>query len=425
MEAILRLIIGLGVLVFIHELGHFLLAKLVGIRVERFSLGFPPRMFGKKVGDTDYCISWIPLGGYVKMSGMIDETMEQDAIKGESWEFMSKPVYQRFLVIFAGPAMNIILAMFMFGAIAYVIGLKEPLGLAVGKIKSEIVITETGLQHGDMIVAVENQPVKTWFELEPLKKESGSINLTIERDGNIQNVSFASAFIDSIEKNLPAIVGNLQDDFPAKEVGLQAGDRIVAIDSLQVRTWSDLTDIIYNSAEKTIVIEWERGGQHFSSEIIPKKQKGQNKDYGLIGISYPVIEKELNPWQACKHGVVKSWEITQLIGKSINMIFSGEQPFKDAFAGPIMIAKIAKESAKDGEANFLAFVAFLSLNLGLLNLLPIPVLDGGHIIFLIIEGIIRRPISPKVKLVIQQVGMVILLAFMLFVIVNDIKRIWP
>jgi len=115
MEAILRLIIGLGILVFIHELGHFILAKLVGIRVERFSLGFPPRMFGKKIGDTDYCVSWIPLGGYVKMSGMIDESMDKDSIKGEPWEFMSKPIYQRFLVIFAGPAMNILLAVFIFG----------------------------------------------------------------------------------------------------------------------------------------------------------------------------------------------------------------------------------------------------------------------------------------------------------------------
>jgi len=151
MEAILRLIIGLGILVFVHELGHFILAKLVGIRVDRFSLGFPPRMIGKKIGETDYCISWIPLGGYVKMAGMIDESLDKDAIKGEPWEFMSKPIYQRFLVIFAGPVMNILLAILLFGGIAYIMGLKEPLGVTVGEIKSQKIITETSLQPGDMI----------------------------------------------------------------------------------------------------------------------------------------------------------------------------------------------------------------------------------------------------------------------------------
>lgn len=422
MEAVIRLIIGLGILVFVHELGHFLLAKLVGIRVERFSLGFPPRMFGKQIGETDYCISWIPLGGYVKMSGMIDESMEADSIKGEPWEFMSKPIYQRFLVIFAGPAMNILLAILIFGLIAYFTGLNESVGVSIGKMNPKIA-TATTLQHGDMILTVNDQPVKTWTEVAKLAGKSEQVNITFERGSQELSATFQTALLDSFEQTLPPIVGSLTMDFPAKESGIQVGDRIVAINGDTVKTWSDMTEIIHNNPETPLEISWQRNGEILVAEMTPRKQAVQGKNIGLIGIAYPVQEVDISLMYALGHGARYSWQITKLIGYSIQMIVSGEQKFKEAFAGPIMIAKLAKDSAREGESNFIAFIAFLSLNLGLLNLLPIPVLDGGHIVFLIIEGIIRKPISPKAKMVIQQVGMAILLAFMLFVIVNDIRRI--
>jgi regulator of sigma E protease len=425
MEAILRLIIGLGILVFIHELGHFILAKLVGIRVERFSLGFPPRMFGKKIGDTDYCVSWVPLGGYVKMSGMIDESMDKDSIKGEPWEFMSKPIYQRFLVIFAGPVMNILLAVFIFGMIAYFIGLKEPLGVMVGEIKSQNVSSVTQLQQGDLVLEINNQPIKTLGDFEnQVKFPDAAIEFTVERSGQNVTTRFPASYVDSIEISLPPVIGSFQDDLPAKNSGLQIGDRIVAINGIQVKTWSELTGIIHESPGQPLHIKWMRNGILDSTQIIAAKKEIQGKEIGLIGIGYAVLEKELNFVQALGHGFNYSWYITRLIGQSIKMIVSGEQKIKDAFAGPIMIAKLAKESAREGESNFIAFIAFLSLNLGLLNLLPIPVLDGGHIVFLAIEAIIRRPISTKVKLVVQQIGMVLIIALMLFIIYNDIRRLW-
>ncbi len=422
MEALIRLIIGLGILVFVHELGHFILAKLVGIRVERFSLGFPPRMFGKQIGETDYCISWIPLGGYVKMSGMIDESMEADAIKGEPWEFMSKPIYQRFLVIFAGPAMNILLAILIFGLIAYFTGLNEPLGVSVGKINPKIA-TVTNLQAGDMILSVNDQSVKTWSEVDALTENAEQVNITFERNGQELSASVQAALLDSVEQTLPPVVGALQEDFPAVKAGMQVGDRIVSIDGDTVKTWADMTDIIHNSPEKKLEIAWKRNGEILTAEIVSRNQAVQGKNIGLIGIAFPMQEIDISLAHAIGHGAAYSWQITKLIGYSIQMIVTGEQEFKEAFAGPIMIAKLAKDSAREGESNFIAFIAFLSLNLGLLNLLPIPVLDGGHIVFLMVEGIIRKPISPKAKLIIQQVGMAILLAFMLFVIVNDIRRI--
>ncbi|UCE05801.1 MAG: RIP metalloprotease RseP [bacterium] len=424
MEAVLRLIIGLGILVFVHELGHFILAKLVGIRVDRFSLGFPPRMIGKKIGDTDYCISWIPLGGYVKMAGMIDESLDKDSIKGEPWEFMSKPIYQRFLVILAGPVMNIALAILLFGGIAYIVGLKEPLGVSVGKIESQKIMAETTLQPGDMITSINNQPVKTWADVEPFILKKDDIAVRYERGGQVFEATFLSTYFDSIEKSLPPVVGGLRQDFPGFKAGLQVGDRIVAIDGKPIATWSELTEVIHGSSEDPLTVEWLRDGLTKSAVITPRRENLQGKEIGLIGISYPVQEKEIGLFLSIVYGANYSWQITRLIGYSLKLIITGQQDFKEAFAGPIMIAKLAKDSAREGESNFIAFIAFLSLNLGLLNLLPIPVLDGGHIVFLLIEAIIRRPISPKAKLIIQQIGMALIIALMLFVIINDIRRVW-
>ena len=287
MEAIFRLIIVLGILVFVHEFGHFILAKLVGIRVERFYLGFPPRMFGKKVGETDYCVSWIPLGGYVKMSGMIDESLDVDSIKGESWEFMSKPVYQRALVILAGPVMNLILAVLLFSGITYVIGLNEPLGVVVGIMNSVKIINENGLQHGDILLSINEQPIKTWGEVQSLLLNKKDVLVEYERAGQILTTSFPSALMDSIQKTLPAIVGSLNKDFPAEKAGIQVGDRFISVNGKSIKTWDELTEIIHANPEQELNIDWERDGKIFSKLIIRKRQNIQGTEYGMIGVIYP------------------------------------------------------------------------------------------------------------------------------------------
>ncbi|MBN1465323.1 RIP metalloprotease RseP [candidate division KSB1 bacterium] len=342
-------IFTLGLLVLVHELGHFSLAKLVGIRVERFSVGFPPRLFGKKIGDTDYCVSAVPIGGYVKMSGMIDESLDESSVKGEPWEFMSKPIWARFLVIFAGPMFNILLAVLLYTGIVMTSG----------------------------------------------------ISVTV--DPNY------------------AIVGEVMPDTPAASIGLQPGDRITRIDGQAVEMWQDLINIVHKVPEQEIFIEWVRGGEQMSASVTTMKDLLH--EIGLIGIA-PVTElQKVGVLKSFWYGTLNTVDKTVMIFKSFGLLFSGKVPAKEALAGPIKIAEMTGEVAERGFIALLSFAAILSINLGLLNLLPIPVLDGGHLVLLTIEGVTRRPISNKIKMAVQQVGMALLLALMVFVIINDFLRI--
>ncbi len=345
----LPFIFTIALLVLAHELGHFLLAKLVGIRVERFSIGFPPRLFGKRLGDTDYCISAIPLGGYVKMSGMIDESMDEGGIKGEPWEFMSKPLWARFLVIFAGPAFNILLAAIIYSSIFMISGMET-----------------------------------------------------------------------TVEPNY-AVVGDVLPGTPADSIGLQSGDRITKIDGKPVEMWDDLVKIVHASPQQPLLIEWERDGEVFSTTVTPMKDPIQ--EIGLIGIGPLTEVKHVGLFKALWYGSVNTVYKTQMIFRSFGLLFSGQVPAKDALAGPLRIAEMTGQVAKGGFSALLAFAAILSINLGLLNLLPIPVLDGGHLVLLAIEGVTRKPISTKIKMVVQQIGMALLLALMVFVIINDFIHI--
>ncbi|MBN1481489.1 RIP metalloprotease RseP [candidate division KSB1 bacterium] len=342
-------IFTLGLLVLVHEFGHFIVAKLVGIRVERFSIGFPPRLFGKKFGDTDYCISAIPLGGYVKLSGMIDESLDKGTIEGKPWEFMSKPVWARFLVIFAGPAFNILLAVFLYSGI----------------------ILFTG------------------------------INTTVEPTY--------------------AVVGAVGEGTPAQSIGLQEGDRITKIDGYAIEMWDDLVKAVNSVGERDVNIEWMRDGQVFSDQIKPAFNPLTEK--AQIGIMAVTKIQNVGLFRSVYYGALTTVDNTAMIFKSFGLLFSGKVPAKDALAGPIKIAEMTGQVAERGFVALLSFAAILSINLGLLNLFPIPVLDGGHIVLLSIEGITRRPISTKVKMAVQQVGMALLLALMVFVIINDFLKI--
>jgi regulator of sigma E protease len=343
LTSLLSFIFVLGLLIFVHELGHFATAKMVGIRVERFSLGFPPRMFGKKIGDTDYCISWLPLGGYVKMAGMVDESLDAE-ITGEPWEFQSKPVWQKVIVIAAGSFMNIVTAIVIYSLIIYFNGIGIPNGATVGDVLSEK---------------------------------------------------------------------------PAAAIGMQKGDVITAIDNTGVSSWEGLTGIIHKSAGKELTIKWERNGELFEAKVTPELQE----DRGLIGIAPEIIYRDAGLFESFEQGTVTSFNFLRLILGSLGQIITGEQPLRDAVGGPIMIAAVAGEMARRGFGDLLALTAFISLNLGFFNLLPFPVLDGGHLVFLGIEGIRRKPVSVKAKVAVQKVGMAFLLALMVFVIYNDFRRL--
>jgi len=350
MTTVLAAIFALGILIFIHEFGHFILAKLTGMRVERFSLGFPPRMVGKKIGDTDYCISWIPLGGYVKISGMIDESLDRKSIQGRPWEFQSKPLYQRAMVIAAGPAMNFLLAILLFSGITFVKGIGEIEGTYVGEVMA---------------------------------------------------------------------------GYPAEKAGIKVGDRIVAVNGKRVASWEEMAKIIHNCPDKVIRVEWERDGRMFSANIRTVVQKapvgGEIREVGLIGIGSKIRIRRAGLLESLYDGTLKTLYLGKLIIVSIKMLITGEESLR-SLAGPIFITKLASESARSGFWSLLAFMAFLSLNLAILNILPIPVLDGGHLTFLAVEGITRKPVPVKTRMVIQQVGMAILAALFIFIIFNDLRN---
>jgi regulator of sigma E protease len=343
----LPFIFALGILVFIHELGHFLLAKLVGIRVERFSIGYPPRMFGKKVGDTDYCVSWVPLGGYVKLSGMIDESLDEASIKGEPWEFMSKPVYQRFLVILAGPVMNILLAIILIAGFAFFVG------------------------FGELI----DKP----------------------------------------------IIGDVFEGKPAHTAGLRTGDEILSINGQEMASWNDIVESIHGNAENTPVeIVWRSGDSTITRQITP--QFDETSRSSLIGIGPSILMQKFDLVRSIGYGFTTTVKVTTEIFNVIGRLISRETKLKDSIAGPVSIFNMIGQSAKQGWENYLMLIALISLNLGIFNLLPIPVLDGGHLVYLTIETIIRRPIPVKTKMIIQQIGIALLLILMVLVTINDIRR---
>ncbi len=343
---LISFIVVLGILIFVHELGHFLAAKAVGIRVERFSLGFPPRLIGKKIGETDYCISAIPFGGYVKLAGMIDESMDEGGIKGEPWEFMSKPIWARFLAIIAGPAMNLFLAIVVFAALAYYTG-----------------------------VAVAVGPV----------------------------------------------VGQVQPGMPADSAGFQPGDRILQINDQKVQSWEDLVRIIHGAPGVRLMIVRQRDSQIDTVFVTPVKDIVQ--DIGLIGIAPQTKLQKVGFFAALAKGVENCWYLSKLLVRSFALMASGQISWREGIGGPVRIAQMAGESAKRGLGSFLGFLAFISLNLGWINLLPVPALDGGHLVLLVIEAVTRRPVSNRVRMIVQQVGMVLLIGLMILAIVNDILRL--
>ncbi len=350
--SILAFIVVLGVLIFFHELGHFLIARLFGVGVEKFSLGFGPRIVGWKKGITDYRISAIPLGGYVKMVGE-DPSVEMDP-QDIPLSFTHKHVLQRLLIVAAGPFFNLLLAVLIF--------------------------------------------------------------LTI--------YLFSGTYI------LKPTVGDVQENSPAAAGGLQKGDIIRAIDGQAVATWEEMAAGIGQSQGRPLTFAIERTGELLSIEIAPEVKKtknlfGEDVDRYIIGIASAgdIENLKLGFGQAVIESVRQTYKITELTVVSIAKLIKGTLSTK-TIGGPIMIAELAGQQAKEGILNFVFLIALLSVNLAIINFLPIPVLDGGHILFFTIELIIGRPVNTRMREMAQQAGIFILIMLMVFVFYNDIARIF-
>ena len=419
---IVSFIIALGILVFVHELGHFLVAKKAGIRVDRFSLGFPPKMFGVQVGETEYCISWIPFGGYVKVAGMAD--VGADAATGEPWEFPSKPIWVRMAVIFAGPLMNFIFAFVAFTFVFLQFGIETRESTVVSP-EENSASARAGLVDHDRIVSVDGQEVANSHELiGALRKAQGeALTLEIQRDKEFLTLELpASAELSyGLSIMAPTLVGSVESGMPAEEIGLLRGDRITRVAGHRVRSWSEMSSVIRQYPEKEIEIGWKRRGQYMQAQVTPAESQRGGETIGLIGIGRHISRVEVGPGEAVIMGAKgvygSSWLILDFLGE----LFQGDRS-ADELGGPLRIAQLAGKTAEQGASQFIYFLAFLSVQLAILNLLPIPVLDGGHLTFLSLEAIMRRPPSVRVRELSQQIGLAIMLCIMVLVVFNDLNQ---
>ncbi len=410
----------LGIAIIFHEFGHFIVAKWLKIRVEQFSIGFPPRLIGFKMGETDYCISALPLGGYVKVTGQ-DPTEE---LTGADYEFNSRPPWQRMLVVLAGPVMNIITAYFLI-VIAFMFGIPTQLP-RVDTVTPNTAAAKAGLQIDDLIVSVNGSSIQSSDQFDDLLAQNlgKNVSLTVSRGKELVKTDMlVPKELDDVgvDFSIPAVVGIVQPNKPAARAGLQTGDEIVSINGQTTNNrWQDVSKIIRSGKGAPLTIVIKRNGQLLNFNITPEYSVLGKAP--LIGITpkvdngpifhFPLGQCFIRAWFAFERQVVMT-----IYG--IYEIAFGKIPLKEALGGPQTIANIAGQSMQLGVTQFLGFVAAISIMLGIMNLLPIPVMDGGHMLFYIIETIRGKALKPKTWEIATKFGFAVLVTLMSFVVVND------
>ncbi len=428
MTTLLSFLFVLGVLIFVHELGHFLAARRIGVRVLTFSLGFGPKLLKFRRGDTEYCVSAIPLGGYVKMAG---ETPD-DPRTGSPDEFMSKTKWERFQVLIMGPVMNLLLAVVVM-AVVLAQGAEVPVYQdqppVVGSVESGSPAEQAGIQRGDLIVDVAGNPVDTWEDLFIAvgTRPDRDVALTLRRAGQTRSVTVRPVPETRYEigtigvmPDINPIVASVIAGDPAERAGLLAGDLVLAVDGERMVTRTQLVDTISRNGGQEIELTIEREGREQLIRATPE----QRGDRGLLGIfvTEPTRSFTPGPFEALQLSVERNIEFSGLIFRTLGGLFVGETSPRQLM-GPVAIAQLSGESAEAGWIALFTLMASISLNLGLLNLLPVPVLDGGHILIMALEGVARRDFSMAVKEKMLLAGFVLLMMLMVTVIYNDLTRI--
>lgn len=434
-------VVILCAMVVIHEFGHFIVAKLLGIPAEVFSVGFGPRLFGFKLGETDFRFSAIPLGGYVRFKG---ENMEMIQGKSEADvdEFLAYPGWKRLLVALAGPVFNIVTAI-LIPAAAIMIGFQDDVynaqKVVIGEVTPGSTAEQAGLQKGDRIVAYRDHQHPTWqdFQEDVLVRFDEEIPLTVERNGQLLQLrvkprveKIGNDSIGRVDLDPPithVIVNGVGAATPAEKAGLKAGDKLTAINGAPITAWSQFRRTVQEGKEVALAVE--RGGQNLAVKLTPEKQGDQY----MIGISRSfntVLIKTSSISEALTYGWAFNVRIMQMTGVVFKQMINGRRSARDVIGGPL---RIAKETANTYEAagwgGIIRLMGLLSLNLGIFNLLPIPVLDGGMILLILVEwilGLVGLTLTMNMRERFQQVGFVLVLLLMGFVMVNDsVSLFWP
>ncbi len=434
--SIVATIFVFSVLVLIHEFGHFLAARLMGVRVEKFSIGFPPTVFSKKIGDTEFAVSAIPLGGFVKMAGFVDESLDTN-ITGAPDEYSSKPVWRRMVIITAGVIMNLLLAILIYTLIVYSQGEQILPTTQITLTRQSGIAEKIGLKDGDKILAVAGISVKNYKEIFDafIDHLDQGIDFKVERAGKIVMLHYNKEWFSEskgevldIAPLLPSKVGDVLADMPAGKIGLKRGDLITSINNTPLSTWNDMTREIKAVPGKAVPIQWKRGDSTYSATITPiventKDAQGFEHTSGKIGIGPYFIHKSVSVGKALKFGITQPFNVMYLNIKGLWWLITGVKKAKDTIGGPIMIAQMAGQAARSGWLSIWGLIAALSSVLAFFNILPIPALDGGHFLLLLVEGIKGSPLSLKTRVVVQQIGIAVLLSFIAFVVFIDISRL--
>ncbi len=420
---LLAFILVLGFLIFAHEAGHFMFAKLFRVRVLVFSFGFGKRLFGFRRGDTDYRVSLIPLGGYVRMAGDSPEENQQ----GAPDEFLSKPKWQRFLILVAGPAMNILIAIVFMAGIVMVGTEYAVVRSVIGEVLPDSPAARAGLQPGDHIIKVGNETIGDFNDLRLAITMNAGTRLPIQY---IRNGQTRQTFITpdreqseygpvgraGIRPLLDPVVGRVTPGSLADQAGIRTGDRIVSVNGKPIDNLERLNEVLAKEPGAPLILGMRRGAQSYIARF-PKVEFNPRDPYR--GFLPPTETKRLSLLPALQDSVQQNWKMLRYAGAAIARMFRPEGSMKE-LSGPISIARISGDMLRRGWMEVIALMAMISLQLGVMNLLPIPVLDGGHIMILLIEGVARRDLSLRVKERIQQVGFAALAALMIVVLYNDV-----
>ncbi len=448
MDYIIYFAITIGILVFVHEFGHFIAAKLCGMRAEVFAIGFGKRLFGwnKKdgfsfgalpkdfdgEGHTDYRLSLLPLGGYVKISGMVDESFDTEFADKEPqpYEFRAKPTWQKIIVITAGVLMNLLLTIAVFWGINFFHGQGFTKTTTIGYVNPKSSADSLGFKTGDKILTINGKTVANWEQVMTdiyINTIGQNLKFKIDRDGRDLVIDVPRKKVPSpdnnkiflIQSGIKPYILEVLPKSPAKKAGIKSGDILLKLNNKVLYSMEQTQDIIKSHKGIVLPLEVLRDKDTVNLSVTPGSD-------GLIGVqlglapTVPVVYERFGFLQSFSKGWDGIVKVTEATFKMAGSVIGGKIAFGKAFAGPVRIAEFAVRSADNGIVSFLSFLAMLSLSLAIINIMPFPVLDGGHLVMIIIEGITKREIPIKVKIAIQNVGFVLLLLLMALIIYNDI-----